>query len=769
MRKRFAAFAVFVFATVLSALPAPAWAVEHKGINVNGVDIVADADHIVKCGDGTAEYDPVTGELTLTDAKITKGTGYITTQCGIESGRDMSLNIVLVGENTTILPISATSGDSANPVFDGTCGDITISGPGSLEVTSSQVAPNAINAYNSLTIKDGARVTVHSDQSAALCAQNGDVLITGNADVNAETVSGALAISSKDSVVAENGATVVVKGRCYGEGGISVTDGGTLDVTAVGSSYAVDSSGPITVKDSTLNATSTDTVAVYAWGAGALTLTNGTVKASSTNSYALNAGTGGIEMTGGKVALSAPNKYATYTSGAVVAKGGTEINVTNSRNGLAANLDVHLSGVKGTIDVDSAALYSQSSDVLVDQGCDLEISGGITVFANAGSVSFSDSRLDISGTNSAYAVYGNGDVRIGGGMVHVVASKGEGNAEAYALRSGKEIALTGGIITLEGDAGAIDTASGGNLNFGGTNWYQWATSPAGAVTKSESDAYDSAGRTDTYLRIEPVGTKYGLAVSGGKGSGSYVAGTQVTISADAFNASGHFSEWTVSDPTGAGVLAKPSAAETTFTMPAGAVELTANYEPHAVLEHVAAVDPTCTDAGKAEHWMCPDCGALFLDDDGTNLVDSDDLTIPATGHSWSEPVWSWSEDGTAFIAKFTCANDSKHIETRSAEPAASVETEPTCTEAGVRLYTATVEFNGEEYTAVSREAISALGHDYVDGACTRCGAADPASENGASADGSSIPATGDALLPIAGVVLAGSMLCLGVAFRLRRR
>lgn len=121
------------------------------------------------------------------------------------------------------------------------------------------------------------------------------------------------------------------------------------------------------------------------------------------------------------------------------------------------------------------------------------------------------------------------------------------------------------------------------------------------------------------------------------------------------------------------------------------------------------------------------------------------------------------------FAKFTCENDSTHVETRSAEPVASVETEPTCTEAGVRLYTATVEFNGKEYTAVSREAISALGHDYVDGACTRCGAADPASEGGASAGGSSIPATGDVLLPIAGVVLAGSMLCLGVAFRLRRR
>lgn len=638
MARKLAFLVACALAALVLTVPAPAWAVEWRGINVNGVDIVKDADHIVECGEGTAQYNPRTGELTLTNAEITKGTGYETTQCGIESGRDMNLNIVLVGENTTSLPISATSGSSAEPAFGDTCGNITISGTGSLEVTTSQSAPNAINAYNSLTIKDRAHITVHSDQSAALNAQNGDVLITGNAVVNAETVSGYYVINGKRSVIVENGATVVATGRFFSEGGISVTDGGALDVTAVGNGYAVDSSGPITVENSTLNAKSVDTVAVYAWGAGALVLTNSTVTASSTNSYALNASNGGIEMTGGTVTLSAPNKYATYTSGAVVAKGGAEINVTNSRNGLAAYHNVYLSGVTGTINVDDMALYSQSAGVLVDQGCNLELSGGITVFAYAGSVSFSDSTLDISGTDSVCAVYGNGDVRISGGTVHVVASKGEGNAEAYALRSGGEIALTGGTITLEGDAGVIDAASGGTLGFGGTNWYQWATSVVGAVVESTSAPYSLSGRTDTYLRIEPVGTTYQLSVAGGEGGGSYVAGTQVTVSADAFNAGGHFSGWTVNDPTGTVVLADPSAAEATFTMPAGAVELIATYEPHAVLKHVAAVNPTCTDAGMAEHWKCPECGALFADAAGTTLVNADDLAVAPLGHDFKDGV-----------------------------------------------------------------------------------------------------------------------------------
>lgn len=683
MRKRFAAFAVSVFATVLFALPAPAWAVEHKGIDVNGVDIVADADHIVACGNGTAKYDPTTGVLTLTNATITKGTGYITTQCGIESGRDMSLNIVLVGENTTTLPISATSGDSADPVFDGTCGDITISGPGSLEVTSSQAAPNAINAYNSLTIKDGARVTVHSESSCAINAQNGSVNIINGAHVEATSAgdySFAVSALQPSGDTKDNDIVVSGQGTC-------------------------------------LKASS----AKAAVNAGYLTLCAG-------NNLIFKDGAV-IEVDGTAVA----NKDVTIQSGA-------KLSVSNEGGSYALY-------AVGALTIDGASVSASS------------VRGyGIVAREN---LSIHDAVIDARSTNSNGLGVTGGGVTIDGGTITL---SSENDA---ALLTAGNASIVGGVVTLKGgSSGALAVA---DLNFGGTNWYQWATSAAGAVTKSEDVAYDSAGRTDTYLRIEPVGTKYELIVTDGKGTGSYVAGTQVTVSADAFDASRHFAGWTVSDPTDAGVLADSSAAQTTFTMPAGTVELTANYEPHADLEHVAAIDPTCTDAGKAEHWMCPDCGALFSDDDGTNLVDSDDLTIPATGHFWSEPVWSWSEDGTAFIAKFTCANDSKHIETRSAEPVASVETEPTCTEAGVKLYTATVEFNGKEYTAVSREAISALGHDYVDGACARCGAADPAFQGGASAGGSSIPATGDALLPIAGVVLAGSMLCLGVAFRLRRR
>lgn len=552
MARKLAFLVACALAALVLTVPAPAWAVEWRGINVNGVDIVADDDNTVQCGEGTAEYNPTTGELTLTNATITKGTGYITTQCGIESGRDMSLNIVLVGENTSNLPISATSGDSADPVFDGTCGDITISGPGSLEVTSSQAAPNAINAYNSLTIKDGARVTVRTESSGAINAQNGSVNIINGAHVEATSAGDyGFAVSALQPPSGDKDNDIVVSGK------------GTY-LKASSAKAAVNAGYP------TLCA------------GNDLVLEDGAV----------------IEVDGTAVA----NKDVTIQSGA---------NLSASNEGGPYALYA-----VGALTIDGASVSASS------------VRGyGIVAREN---LSIHDAVIDAQSTDSNGLRVTAGGATIDGGTITL-------SSENYAaLSTAGNASIVGGVVTLKGgSSGALAVA---DLNFGGTNWYQWATSAAGAVTKSESDAYNPAGRTDTYLRIEPVDTTYDLAVSGGEGTGSYVAGTQVAISADAFNASGHFSGWTVSDPTGAGVLANSSAAETTFTMPAGAVELTANYEPHAVLEHVAAVDPSCTSGGTAEHWKCTECGALFSDSAGTTLVSSDSLSVPALGHDYVDGV-----------------------------------------------------------------------------------------------------------------------------------
>ena len=149
---------------------------------------------------------------------------------------------------------------------------------------------------------------------------------------------------------------------------------------------------------------------------------------------------------------------------------------------------------------------------------------------------------------------------------------------------------------------------------------------------------------------------------------------------------------------------------------------------------------------------------------GKEYTDTKTEVIPATGHAYGEPVWKWNDDFTA-SATFTCANDTSHVEKVDATVTSEV-TEGSCEVGGTRTYTAKVTFEGEDYTDTKTETlpatghdtelvgakdatctedgytgdevckvcgvtvkqgevIPALGHDYKDGKCSRCGAEEP--------------------------------------------
>ena len=110
--------------------------------------------------------------------------------------------------------------------------------------------------------------------------------------------------------------------------------------------------------------------------------------------------------------------------------------------------------------------------------------------------------------------------------------------------------------------------------------------------------------------------------------------------------------------------------------------------------------------------------------EGKEYTDAKTEAIPATGHAYGEPVWKWNDDFTA-SATFTCGNDTSHVETVNAAVTNEVTTAATCEVDGVRTYTAKVTFEGKEYTDTKTEVIPALGHDYKDGKCSRCGAEEP--------------------------------------------
>lgn len=120
-------------------------------------------------------------------------------------------------------------------------------------------------------------------------------------------------------------------------------------------------------------------------------------------------------------------------------------------------------------------------------------------------------------------------------------------------------------------------------------------------------------------------------------------------------------------------------------------------------------DATCTAYGTEGYWTCGICGKHYKDEDGTVPTTPEESVIPATGHDYGEPAWSW--DGTKATATFTCKNDGSHQAAEDAAVTSAVKTPATCTEAGVTTYTATVEFDGKTYTSTKDVAdIPAAGH-----------------------------------------------------------
>ena len=84
-----------------------------------------------------------------------------------------------------------------------------------------------------------------------------------------------------------------------------------------------------------------------------------------------------------------------------------------------------------------------------------------------------------------------------------------------------------------------------------------------------------------------------------------------------------------------------------FSDPNGTNEITNIADPNDPARHsLVKTDekaPTCTDNGNRAYWTCTECRNIFSDDAGLNPTTLADVTVFATGHSWSS---DWSSDGT---------------------------------------------------------------------------------------------------------------------------
>jgi hypothetical protein len=165
------------------------------------------------------------------------------------------------------------------------------------------------------------------------------------------------------------------------------------------------------------------------------------------------------------------------------------------------------------------------------------------------------------------------------------------------------VAVSGG--TLDGGAGSGSYGIGDTVGISagtaptGQRFARWTSGdgvtfadPTAAETTFEMPPKDVAV-TAVFEKIpatpaEPPISRYTVTVDGGSGSGSYVAGATVSISAGAAPEGQQFARW-----SGSGIaFADANAADTSFTMPARDVTVTAVYED---LEEPPVTEPPVTE------------------------------------------------------------------------------------------------------------------------------------------------------------------------------
>lgn len=734
-------------------------------INSGSSCIYAEANYGVAVEDGDETVNIVNGaELTL-----------VSSQSAAISAKEISIN----GSTVT-----ATTNDDSHHALYAWGGGIEI-GNSTVNAYAESSASPAVWADDSVGITGGSNVTAICGEDAAvytngaLTADGSTVNVSGNialysaggnmmltnATVNITDTTGT-AIFSPYEINISGGAINGGSGdgyTIYSTEAVTVKDGAVLDIQS--GTYGIASYEPVTLENVS-GTIAVDNAAI--WAIGNDIVVKGcklTLKGSST----VNAGNGqsnlaAIQITDSELGISGVTPL--YVAGDMTIMD-SELTVTATQRPIVANY--------GTLTIDGEKTNVQAAGGWYISGTGVDIRNG--------NVNVSVTVPEDSTQTSMGAIYAStGGISISGGTVNASIG-GKEDIRKVALITGGDLNITGGITTLRGDYPIFISANGGgSLSFGGTQWYQWADSALETPVMSTETPYTYAFSRNKYLRIEPIGTTYSLTVEGGEGSGSYTAGSEVSISAEPYNGQGHFSEWTVTDADAGDILKDSTAAGTTIIMPAANVTATANYASHVPEEHKGKA-PTCTEEGSKAYYSCS-CGKFFEDEACTKEIADIDTwrVIAPLDHSFTDYVYNndatCTTDGTETAKCDRCDETDTRVKTGSALGHKTVKTEAkeaTCTSEG---YTGDKVCKDCGEVLEKGEIIPKLAHSYKNGTCTACGASDPdykpavsAGEKD-SADKSASPRTGDdssMMLWIPILAASGCAVTGIIAYRRRRK
>lgn len=313
----------------ISLIPAKADAAAVSSVMIAGKDIVKEPDMTMELGKGTAQYDPSTNTLTLTNAAVT-GEGSKNTDGVISFAGDLTIR--LVGKNTI------TSGSCSG--IRSSQGNMTIEGDGSLTIRSLYYGIRA-GSHGNVSI-NGAVLDIESKSNGSF---------TGNG-IHAE---GILEITESTVTVTEKMSNVT---GLIGNGGISIKDSTvTADILSeTGYNYALISDADISIDHSVVTANNMTKDSSTAINGGNVKIFNGSdVTAYSASANAIYA----FDYSGLGISTCIEVKDSKFTSQSfypglaaddIILENSTAKVESTASNGISAGKDLT---IKGNSDITS--------------------------------------------------------------------------------------------------------------------------------------------------------------------------------------------------------------------------------------------------------------------------------------------------------------------------------------------------------------------------------------------------------------------------------
>ena len=127
-----------------------------------------------------------------------------------------------------------------------------------------------------------------------------------------------------------------------------------------------------------------------------------------------------------------------------------------------------------------------------------------------------------------------------------------------------------------------------------------------------------------------------------------------------------------------------------------------NHEHARNLQSVSAVAATCTTEGHKAYYRCS-CGMLFSDAAAQHETTVAEITIPATGHSYGTPAYTWSQDNLSCTAVRTCGTCNAQ-ETETGTAVTQITPKDGCKSPETTLYTVT--FAGSAFAAQTKAVVT---------------------------------------------------------------